>query len=234
MTDIQITPKYADVKPEGFYVYLHRRATDGRVFYVGKGKGRRAWSRVARSNHWHNTSKKNGIIVDIYRDGLSDSCALTLEVILIGLLGIENLVNQTLGGEGMSGFPSAKGLESPHHDKKIYEFWNDNEGLEVLTQFEFRNKYGLRASDVSSLCSGRRKSCKGWVLLVNKGKPIGHVFNQEGCYSNKDDNVYNFIHEDGRTIRCTQYELKKMIGSDSHVSCVVKGKRKTARGWMLA
>lgn len=29
--------------PIGRYIYLHKRVTDGRIFYVGKGQGDRAW-----------------------------------------------------------------------------------------------------------------------------------------------------------------------------------------------
>lgn len=35
-----------------FYVYLHRRATDGRVFCVGKGHGKRAWRTEGRNPKW--------------------------------------------------------------------------------------------------------------------------------------------------------------------------------------
>lgn len=101
MTDIQITPKWKDVKPEGFYVYIHRRATDGTPFYVGKGKGRRAWA-VSRggNNHWKHTALKHGVIVDIVRDGMSHECALTLECIVIGIIGLNGLTNIKYGGGG--------------------------------------------------------------------------------------------------------------------------------------
>lgn len=35
MSKIQITPKYSEVKPQGFYVYIHRRATDGKTSSSG-------------------------------------------------------------------------------------------------------------------------------------------------------------------------------------------------------
>jgi hypothetical protein len=93
-----------------FYVYLHRKATTGEVFYVGKGVGRRAWEK-RRAEYWLRTVKKHGLIVEILQDGLQEWYAHELERDLIALhgrrdLGYGPLVNLTDGGEGSSN-PSA-------------------------------------------------------------------------------------------------------------------------------
>jgi hypothetical protein len=72
------------------YVYLHRKASDNAVFYVGKGKGRRAWSSSSRNKHWQATAAKNGFVVQIVKDALSEPCALTLERIVIARFGMGN------------------------------------------------------------------------------------------------------------------------------------------------
>jgi hypothetical protein len=41
-----------------FYVYLHRRATTGEIFYVGKGSNKRAWTAQGRNRHWQNIAAK--------------------------------------------------------------------------------------------------------------------------------------------------------------------------------
>lgn len=94
--------------PEGSYVYLHIRKSDGLVFYVGNGSGGRAWLKSGnqRSLHWKRVAKKHGVTVELYSIGMSEQCALTLEKIIIAKyrhLG-HPLVNQTDGGEGISGF----------------------------------------------------------------------------------------------------------------------------------
>lgn len=99
--------------PEGFYVYLHRRKSDGLVFYVGKGKGKRAWvlSDIDRKNdHWTKTKNKHGIYVEIVKSGMTEVCAFTLKRILIHQLRKAGmpLTNMTNGGEGVSGFVSSK------------------------------------------------------------------------------------------------------------------------------
>lgn len=107
MSKIQITPKHDDVKPSGFYVYLHRRATDGRVFYVGKGKGRRAWDVAlkGRSILWRSCALKNGVAVEICQDGMSEDQAFLLEMWLIAKFRHEFSViyNITDGGDGATG-----------------------------------------------------------------------------------------------------------------------------------
>lgn len=91
------------ILPQDFYVYLHRKATTGEVFYVGKGKGKRAWS-IIRNRYWHSIVKKHGFIVEIVYSGLQEWFAFELEHDLIALYGRETLCNMTNGGEGVSGY----------------------------------------------------------------------------------------------------------------------------------
>lgn len=87
-----------------FYVYVHRRATDGKVFYIGKGCGGRAFKPRNRNPHWHCVAKKHGFQAEIVRGGLSEADALKLEVELISSFGLGNLCNFTIGGSGTAGF----------------------------------------------------------------------------------------------------------------------------------
>jgi len=89
--------------PSDFYVYLHRRATDGRVFYVGKGIARRAWTKDNRNKHWHHISKKHGYTVEIVQYGMQEWWAFELERELICSYGRDVLCNLTDGGEGATG-----------------------------------------------------------------------------------------------------------------------------------
>lgn len=91
-----------------YYVYLHKRAHDGVVFYVGKGKKSRAKSKQGRSKHWHNTVNKYGYVIEFVCVGLQEWYASELETEQIALYGRQDLhqgtlVNFTDGGEGTSG-----------------------------------------------------------------------------------------------------------------------------------
>ncbi len=73
-----------------YYVYLHK-TLDGRVFYVGKGRCKRAWDKSHRSKSWHELSSK-GYTTEIYCENLSEKDALKIEDSLITSL--SDLVNK--------------------------------------------------------------------------------------------------------------------------------------------
>jgi hypothetical protein len=89
-----------------FYVYVHRKATDGSVFYVGKGgndKFKRAYNKSSRSTFWKRTDAKYNRTVDIVFISKDEICAFSIEMALIKFYGRSNLCNLTDGGEGTSG-----------------------------------------------------------------------------------------------------------------------------------
>lgn len=92
------------------YVYVHRRADDGRVFYVGKGSyPGRANERSSRNPHWHAVANKHGLIVEVVLHFVTDALAQQCERDLIAWYGRKNLTNLTDGGDGCAGIvPSAE------------------------------------------------------------------------------------------------------------------------------
>lgn len=86
-----------------FCVYAHHRISDGSVFYIGKGKISRAFSKAGRSNLWNRTSQKHGLSVRYIARNMPEPCSFSLEKALIASIGKNNLCNLTDGGEGTSG-----------------------------------------------------------------------------------------------------------------------------------
>ena len=85
-----------------FYTYVHLRADDGKVFYIGKGKGDRATSHHHRNPHWRSVVKKHGMRVEIAACWECESDAFSHERLLISCfrdMG-QPLTNLTDGGEG--------------------------------------------------------------------------------------------------------------------------------------
>lgn len=70
------------MKKKDFYVYIHRRKSDGVVFYVGKGRLNRAYDNHRRSGGWLKNSI-NGYDVEFYKTNLSNQEAIDLENYLL-------------------------------------------------------------------------------------------------------------------------------------------------------
>lgn len=89
-----------------YYVYQYLR-DDGTPYYIGKGKGRRAWQWHLRSNGT-NMMPQDSSKIQIIKENLSEADATALEILLIEQYGRKDLGtgilrNMTNGGEGMSG-----------------------------------------------------------------------------------------------------------------------------------
>lgn len=88
-----------------FYTYIHTRADDLKVFYVGKGADKRAYKTNRRSAYWKKVVAKHGYTIDICARFTTEAEAFEHERFLIVCFrGLHApLVNLTDGGEGASG-----------------------------------------------------------------------------------------------------------------------------------
>lgn len=103
-----------------YYVYFHRKKTDGSVFYIGKGTNKRAFSTAKRNPHWYRTVAKHGYTVEIVQSGMQEWWAFEMECDLIDSYGLKNLTNMTEGGKGGSPSEEVRAkLRAKHLGKKI-------------------------------------------------------------------------------------------------------------------
>jgi hypothetical protein len=84
-----------------YYIYIHRKLDTNEIFYVGKGKNNRAYSKKNRNNYWENIAK-NGYLIEILYTNLLESDAYLKEIELIKSL--KPVANLTKGGEGGNTF----------------------------------------------------------------------------------------------------------------------------------
>lgn len=88
--------------PKNFYVYAYLRKSDFTPYYIGKGKGKRAWTK----HHFEIPHNIKNIV--ILADNLTEPDAFQAEMLLIKMYGRKDLGtgilnNTTDGGEGSSG-----------------------------------------------------------------------------------------------------------------------------------
>ena len=117
-------PRLERAGVEGFNnykVYIHRRASDNEVFYVGKGKRWRENSKAGRNKHWHNMVSKHGLVIEVVEKGLTNENACKMERELIAFYGSDNLVNYTLGGEGSEGYKHTQDSLQKMQGRKLSE-----------------------------------------------------------------------------------------------------------------
>jgi hypothetical protein len=166
---------WGEMKPSGFYVYLHRRGVGGDVFYVGKGSGNRAWNGRQRNAHWERVARKCGVSVEVVSDGLTEVCAYTLEKIMINIIGSDTLCNKTTGGQNPTNISS---------DDYIYKMRAikskpvvNNEGMIFDSQLEaaewLRDNGWPRAATgpISNCVNGDANTAYGYIWWSAKNKP---------------------------------------------------------------
>jgi hypothetical protein len=110
-----------------FYTYAHY-TPQGRLFYIGKGLGQRAYKKQGRNNHWYNVVKKYGKPdVQILAHWDTEQEALDHEQLLISCfrdLGYK-LCNLSDGGKGNAGIQmSDETKEKISVAKKGTPAWN--------------------------------------------------------------------------------------------------------------
>ena len=171
-----------------FYVYEHIRLDNMTCFYVGKGKGERAYD-LERNDHHDRISNRHSHAVLIIKDNLTEEEAFELErdtiedyVFNLGY-GIDikgyddydhelpHLTNMTWGGEGTSGLLKGKQL-SEEHKKKIGESMKGKQLSEEHKQKLSESHKGIQFSEehnkkISESMKG--KSSKK-VICITTGK----------------------------------------------------------------
>lgn len=81
-----------------YYVYKHISKLTLEVFYIGKGRKRRAHSRNSRNRYWKNIANKEGYIVEFISFNLTEEESLRLEIELIAKF--KPKANLSSGGRG--------------------------------------------------------------------------------------------------------------------------------------
>lgn len=130
-----------------YYVYAHINAVTYEVFYIGKGKNKRAYNKSCRNIHWKNIVNKYGYFITFLADGLNEENALAIEHQYIERFGLKVngglLVNvetyikrPSITSRNVEAFKklcsdSKKGALNPNFGKKT---WSYNKPLPDITK----------------------------------------------------------------------------------------------------
>lgn len=170
-----------------FYTYAHSRASDGRIFYIGKGCGSRAHSISNRSEYWNRITKKHGLQVQILAWWEKESDAFEHEKLLITSfrdMGYE-LCNRTDGGDGPSGL-----VRSEEWKKRAAEWLlKANVGRKVPDHVRKKMSESAKGRPMSpeaiaktvAFHTGRKRSPETLAKMsaALKGKGLGKIVSQE-------------------------------------------------------
>lgn len=204
-----ITEQVKNKTVTNFYVYLHKKITNDEIFYVGKGKRYRCTSYHNRSKHWVNTALKHGVKIELYKYNLTSSKACEIEKELISKLGLENLTNISLGGEGglcgeLNHFYNVRlyGKNNGNYNNK-YE--NNPLSIPVLcfdlngifikryASAEQTRQDGYLPQCVVAVCNKKRKSHKDCIFIREKEYTSNMKFNYSSITRKKK--VYSYTKE---------------------------------------
>jgi hypothetical protein len=138
-----------------FYVYEHWRLDRDECFYVGKGKGRRAYKMQDRNRHHAAIQAKvaregSAIEVRIVASGLAENAAFALErerICFWRKAGID-LTNISAGGDGHSGVPA--------FNRRSVLCLEDNKLFVSATSAAFN--YNVSSVSVSDVCRKKYRS----------------------------------------------------------------------------
>ncbi len=148
-------------------VYVHMKPETRDIFYVGIGSSvQRAYRNEGRNSHWTRVFKKYGKVVDIISDSLSLESAKQMEKFLIASIGIDNLCNQTLGGEG------AFGLKHTEETKRKISISNTGKVVSEQT----RAKISAKSKGHPNYNLSHTEEAKAKMSAAFKGKKRSEYF----------------------------------------------------------
>ena len=214
-----------------FYVYEHIRLDNMTCFYIGKGKGERAYE-LERNDHHDNISNMCGHAVVIIKDKLTEKQAFRLEKCMIedyvfnlgygiDIKGYDDydhklphLTNCTWGGEGASGISHSEEtklkMSESHKGKQFSEEHKQN--LSEVRKGRHHSEETKKKIGESSKGRHHSEETKKKIGESNKGRHHSEETKKKLSESHKEKH-----HSDETKLKLSKKASKKVI-------CITTGK----------
>ena len=176
---MKIPPHLRSLKPGmaeklGYYVYLYVDPRDGKVFYIGKGKGERCLDHLYENDDHPKVKRIREIFgagleprIEMLTHGLrTEQEAYNIEAAAIGLLGLENLTNRVVGKDslrfGRKGLSELEGYYAAKPAKIVDPV--------ILIRVNQLYRHGMPAAELYDITRGV------WVLSAERASKMKYVF----------------------------------------------------------
>ncbi|MGC6586534.1 hypothetical protein ACPV3A_16400 [Paenibacillus sp. Dod16] len=219
-----------------YYVYEWFFIDSGKVFYVGKGKGRRYREKKDRNDKFIKYVNKLPCSVRKVAEGLTEEKAYEKEIELIDFYKRSGQCdcNFTCGGDAP---PIHIGADAPNR-KRVVQLTLDGQYVKTWDYItEIEKVLGFQNSAIVGCCKGKkgRKSVGGFLWVYEDEYDQGRTFTY-----NRNTNAKKILQYrlDGTFVR--EWDSAKQISEElgfrrSGLSLCLKGKQKTCEGfiWMF-
>jgi hypothetical protein len=161
-------------------VYLHRKKHNNEIYYVGMGNHEsRAREIRGRSEYWTRVFNKYDRNIEIVAKDISLEDARELEMFLIEEIGLDNLCNHTLGGEGFFGVKhtqeAKEKMRKANIGKKLSECTKKKISEKLKGHPNYLKKQTKEAREKISIATkGRKVKDKAKKIISKKHKQNNH------------------------------------------------------------